>query len=352
MTGDGPIRVCLVGAGMWARAMHLPALQRIPGVEVVAIVSHSAASAADAAGEFGIAHAGTDLAAALVASGAQVVDVVAPPDVHAPATLTAAQHGAHVICIKPLARTSEEAAGMVSATRAAGVRLFYAENVPFIPALQEAKRLVDAGHIGEVFRVKAAEGIGEPHSSWFFDPARSGGGVVLDMAVHSIEFCRFFAGSDVASVYADGGTYRWQERTSAEDTAVLTLRFANGVLGQCEDSWSLAGAMDSRFEIFGTTGRILIDNLHRQPLQVLSSTGSAAAPSGWTYPLPVPGLLADGHLDMLGHFMECIRTGASSPSEATVGQHALAVVEAAVRSMTTGRREPVVLDHELMGSLA
>lgn len=353
MTGGGePIRVCVVGAGFWAREMHLPALQRLPGVEVVAVVSGSAASASEVAAAFGVAHAGIDFDAALRETRPHVVDVVAPPDVHATATLTAAAHGAHVICIKPLARTSDEAARMVAATRAAGVRLFYAENVPFIPALQEAKRLVDAGHVGQVFRVKAAEGIGEPHSPWFFDPARSGGGAIIDMAVHSIEFCRFFAGAEVESVYADGGTYRWGDRTSAEDTAVLTLRFANGVLGQCEDSWSLAGAMDSRFEIFGTEGRILIDNLHRQPLQVLSSTGSAAAPSGWTYPLPVPGLLADGHLDMLGHFVECIRTGAASPSEATVGQHALAVVEAAVRSMSSGHREPVVLDHLQIGSVA
>ena len=162
---------------------------------------------------------------------------------------------------------------MLDAVAAAGTRLFYAENVPFIPAVQEAKRLVDSGHIGRVFRVKADEGIGEPHSAWFFDPDASGGGVIIDMAVHSIEFCRFFAEAPVASVYADADTFRWADRTTAEDTAVLALRFENGVLGQCEDSWSLAGAMDSRFEIFGTEGRILIDNLHRQPIQVVSERG-------------------------------------------------------------------------------
>jgi predicted dehydrogenase len=142
-------------------------------------------------------------------------------------------------------------------------------------------------------------------------------------------------------VYADGGTYVWNERTTAEDTAVLTVRFENGVLGQCEDSWSLAGAMDSRFEIVGTAGRILIDNLHRQPLQVVSTRGSADDVAGWSYPLPVPGLVADGHLDMLTHFVDCLRSGEVSMSEANVGLHALAVVEAATRSMASGRREDV-----------
>jgi hypothetical protein len=50
----------------------------------------------------------------------------------------------------------------------------------------------------------------------------------------------------VRSVYADADTFVWSGRTSAEDTGVLTLRFDNGVIGQCEDSWSLVGAMDSR----------------------------------------------------------------------------------------------------------
>jgi predicted dehydrogenase len=326
------VRVLVVGAGFWAREMHLPALAQLPGVEVVGVVAAHEASAKSAAEPYG-ATAWTDVEAAV--NDADVVDIVAPPDVHLPAVLTAAKHGKHAICIKPLARTVAEADAMLAAVARAGTRLLYAENVPFIPAVQEMKRLVDSGQIGDVFRVKACEGIGEPHSDWFFDPARSGGGAMLDMAVHSVEFCRFFAGAPVVSVYADAGTFRWAGRTTAEDTAVLTLRFGNGVLGQCEDSWSLAGAMDSRFEVYGTRGRILVDNLHRQPLQVVAEGG------GWSYPLPVPGLLADGHLAMLGHFLDCIRDGTPSRSEGHVGRDALAVIEAATRSVQSGRREHV-----------
>jgi predicted dehydrogenase len=284
---------------------------------------------------------GTDLAEALADPAVDVVDVVAPPHVHRDAVVAAAAAGKHAICIKPLGRTVAEAEEMVAAAAAAGTRLFYAENVPFIPAVQEAKRLVDAGHIGDVFRVKANEGIGHPHSAWFLDPQLSGGGAILDMAVHSLEFCRFFAESPVRSVYADGGTFLWTDETTAEDTAVLTVRFENGVLGQCEDSWSLVGAMDSRFEVFGTKGRIQIDNLHRQPLQVVSTDGSALAGPGWSFPMPVPGLLADGHLDMLTHFLDCIESGAPSRSEGSVGVEVLRVVEAATRSMTSGSREAI-----------
>jgi predicted dehydrogenase len=335
------IGVCVVGAGFWATQMHLPALQQIPGVRVISVVAATEASARAAAEQFGVPHWTTDLGEAISTDGVDVVDVVAPPFVHADAVIQAAAAGRHAICIKPLGRTVEEGERMLAAVAAAGTRLFYAENVPFIPALAEARRLVDAGHIGDVFRVKACEGIGEPHADWFFDPERSGGGAILDMAVHSIEFCRYFADAPVTSVYAEAGTFAWAERTTAEDTAVLTLRFANGVIGQCEDSWSLAGAMDSRFEVFGTRGRILIDNLHRQPLQVVSATGSPAGQPGWSYPLPLPGLIADGHLAMLTHFVDCLRTGAPSRSEGTVGADVLRVVQAATRSLKTGAREHI-----------
>jgi len=336
------VRVCVVGAGFWAGEMHLPAFDRIPEARVVRIVAATEESARRLAERFGVPRWGTDLAEAVADPEVDLVDVVAPPDVHLDAVLAAAAAGKHAICIKPLGRTVAEAERMLEAVARAGTRLFYAENVPFIPAVQEAKRLVDAGHIGEVFRVKANEGIGRPHSAWFLDPARSGGGAILDMAVHSLEFCRFFAGAAVSAVYADGGTYLWGAETDAEDTAVLTVRFENGVLGQCEDSWSLVGAMDSRFEVFGTEGRILIDNLHRQPIQVVSATGSAAGPAGWSFPMPVPGMVADGHLDMLGHFVDCVLTGAVSRSEGVVGRDVLRVVEAATRSMTTGSREAVL----------
>jgi predicted dehydrogenase len=326
----------VVGAGFWANEMHLPALRQIPGARVVSVVAATEASARATAGRFGVPRWSTDLHSAVAAPDVDVVDVVAPPFLHAEAVIAAAGAGKHSICIKPLGRSVTEADTMLAAARAAGTRLLYAENVPFIPAVLEAKRLVDAGHIGSVFRVKACEGIGEPHADWFFDPDRSGGGAILDMAVHSIEFCRFFAGAPVSDVYAEAGTFVWGERTTAEDTAVLTLRFANGALGQCEDSWSLAGAMDSRFEVYGTKGRILIDNLHRQPLQVVG-------PEGWSYPLPVPGLLADGHLAMLTHFVDCLLAGCPSQSEGDVGREVLRVVEAALRSLRSGSRQGVTV---------
>lgn len=338
---NGKIGVCVVGPGFWAREMHLPAFASIPNVEVVSVVGRNEAAARVLAERFSVLRWSTDYREAIKADGVDVVDILAPNYLHAPIAIAAAEAGKHVICIKPLATRLDEADEMMSAIKKAGTRLFYAENVPFIPALQEAKRIVDGGAIGKVFRVKACEGIGVPHSAWHYDRALAGGGAMIDMAVHSIEFCRAFADAEFASVYAEAGTFVWGAKLEAEDTAVLTLRFSNGVIGQCEDSWSLAGAMDSRFEIIGTAGRILIDNLHRQPIQVVSGAEQLAVPPGWSFPSPLPGAVMDGHVAMLTHFIDALRSGASSKSEISVGWNALAVIEAAEASVKSGRRETV-----------
>lgn len=336
------IGVCIVGPGFWAKEMHLPAFQTIPGVEVVSVVGSSEESARRLAEKFGVKTWSTDYRTAVKAADVDVVDILAPNYLHAPIAIAAAEAGKHVICIKPIATRLEEANQMIAAAEKAGTRLFYAENVPFIPAVQEALKVVESGAIGEVFRVKACEGIGTPHSAWHYDQARAGGGAMIDMAVHSIEFCRAFARADFASVYAETGTFVWKDKLKAEDTAVMTLRFANGVIGQCEDSWSLTGAMDSRFEVFGTEGRIMIDNLHRQPIQVVSGPGQTATQPGWSYPSPLPGAVSDGHVAMLTHFIEALRSGTPSKSEAPVGWNALAVIEAATASVASGRRENII----------
>jgi predicted dehydrogenase len=203
------VGICVVGAGFWATNMHLPAFALIPATRVVSVVAASEASARRAAAQFDIERWSTDLATAIEAPDVDIVDIVAPPFMHAEAVRLAARAGKDAICIKPLGRSVAEAEEILAEVARAGTRLFYAENVPFIPAVREAKRLVDAGHIGDVFRVKASEGIGHPHSDWFFNPELSGGGAVLDMAVHSIEFCRFFAGGSVATVSAETGTFVW-----------------------------------------------------------------------------------------------------------------------------------------------
>jgi predicted dehydrogenase len=342
------IGIAVIGAGFWANEMHLPVLTRLPGVRVVGIASATAEHARASAERFSIPRWTTDYRELLDDPAVDMVDILTPNAQHAPMTVAAARAGKHVMCIKPLALNLEEARQMQAEIQKAGVRFFYAENVPFIPALMRTREIIEEGALGEVFRVKACEGIGAPPNRWLYDKQQSGGGAIIDMAVHSIAFCRWMAGAEAESVYAQAGTFVHGDKTGNEDTAVLVIRFKNGVIGQCEDSWSLVGAMDSRFEVYGTQGRILTDNLHRQPIQVVSEAGYAywggpkESGRGWTYPLPLPGDVNDGQFAMLAHFIECLRSGEPSRSEIWDGVAVLAIVEAAYRSLQSGAAEQVL----------
>jgi predicted dehydrogenase len=335
--------VGLVGCGFWGTTVHLPSLTANPRARVVAVASRSSESASHAARTFGIPSWYTDYRQLLENPEVDVVDICTPNGLHAEIAIAAAQAGKHIICIKPLATGLAQADAMLDAARRAHVQLFYAENNLFIPALQRAREVIDEGALGKVFRVRASEGIPGPHAAWFHDQAAAGGGCVLDMAVHSLAFLRYIAGAEASRIYAELDTF--VHEPPAEDTAVLTVRFANGVIGLAEDSWSTVGEMDSRFEVYGTQGRILVDMLHSQHLRVYSQAGytywgaRSDASKGWTYPLPLDEHIAFGTDAMFDHFFRCLLEGGQCRSTGEDGRAILSLAEAAYRSAHSGRAE-------------
>ena len=107
---------------------------------------------------------------------------------------------------------------------------------------------------------------------------------LIDMAVHGLSFLQWMAGEGKAvRVVAEAGTFVHPQEV--EDTSVILVRFDNGMIGQTEDSWSLVGGFDSRFEVFGTKGHAMVD-LDAYPTALLwdkqkkvGSTRSISTPS-------------------------------------------------------------------------
>ena len=212
--GMKQLGIGLIGCGFWANEMHIPAFLRIAGARVAGVASRSRESAEYSAKRFGIDFWTTDYRELIERADVDIVDILTPNHLHAPIAIEAAARGKHVICIKPLATTLEDADAMLSAAARAGTNIYYAENVPFIPSLTKAGEIIKEGGIGDVIRVKACEGIGAPHSAWFFDHDASGGGAIIDMAVHGIAFCRWMAESEVGTVYAEVGSFLHAARTA------------------------------------------------------------------------------------------------------------------------------------------
>jgi predicted dehydrogenase len=188
------VKFGIIGSGFVAD-IHAHAIQKfVPEAEVVAVASPTSGKASRFARERGIPHAFEDYRELLALPDVDVVTLALPNDLHCRVTLDAARAGKHVVCEKPLCRTLAEADEMIATCREKGVLLLYAEELLFAPKYVRAKQLVDEGALGEPFLVKQSEEHDGPHGRLVWDVNRSGGGVLLDMGCHSIEYARWIFG--------------------------------------------------------------------------------------------------------------------------------------------------------------
>src|SRR5438270_193917 len=225
------VRVGLIGSGFVAD-LHAAAFKLLPEAEVVAVASPTSGKAKRFAQHHGIPQAFENYRDLLALKEVDLVTVAIPNDLHAEATLAAAKAGKHVVCEKPLCRTLEEAEQMIEGCRKAGVLLLYAEELCFAPKYVRAKRLVEEGALGKAFLVKQSEEHDGPHADWFWDVDRSGGGVLLDMGCHSIEFARWVFGKPaVRSVFASMNTHLHGDKTRGEDHSLCVVEYEGGRVG-------------------------------------------------------------------------------------------------------------------------
>ncbi len=330
------IGVGIVGAGFWSRLVQIPAFMSIPGWNVVGIASGHRQNAESLAVEFGIEKVYDDYAGLIDDDSVEVVDIVTPNHLHREIAVRAMAAGKHVICIKPLAHTLGDAEAIVAAAQKYDRRLFYAENVLFTPALRTFKALVDEGVYGDVFRTKSIHGVGMPHGSWFFDPKLSGGGCIIDMAVHGLAFLDWFSGkAGVHSIHAEAGTFLHTSHP-VEDTSVLQLRFDDGRMGQTEDSWATPGGFDLRYEAYGSTGHGFVDLLHGHPIRSITGGNVEGAANALRYHAVDEHFVKDGHRDMMQHFLDVLVDGVPNESGGLEGFRVMQLVEAAYRSVHSG----------------
>ena len=107
------------------------------------------------------------------------VVVAIPNDLYCELVVRAAEAGKHIIIEKPLARTLDDADRMITACKKNRVKLMYVETIIFSPNYVWAKKLADEGAVGGVYLVKQGEKHDGPHTPWFYDVQRSGGGASI-----------------------------------------------------------------------------------------------------------------------------------------------------------------------------
>jgi myo-inositol 2-dehydrogenase/D-chiro-inositol 1-dehydrogenase len=197
----------------------------------------------------------------LLATDVDAVVICAENARHAEITIAAARAGKHVLCEKPLGLSLEEMEAMIAACREHGVQLMTAFPCRYLASVIRAKEAIDQGQIGDILAIKGTNR-GSLPSGWFLQPELSGGGALLDHTVHVMDLMNWFTQSEVTEVYAYAATL-FHEEIEVDDAGMIHVKFANGVFGVLDTSWSRNPAFptwgDVTMTVIGTKGTLSID---------------------------------------------------------------------------------------------
>ncbi len=343
------VRIGLLGAG-FVSEFYMQGLREVPGQQVAVVYSQTEERARNFAARWNIPRHTTRLEEAIEQGDLAVIGL--PNFAHKKAALAAARAHKPVVCTKPLARSGDEAREMLEAVEGAGVLHGYAETEVFSPAVMQARRLIESGSLGKVLTVRSREAHFGPHAPWFWDPALSGGGALLDMGCHSVAAARYFFGKQDAPVEVLAWGATLLHKTSAEDNAVALLRFSSGGLAQVEVSWTARGGLDLRNEIFGSEGAVFTDVTRGTPVRAFTRASAgyvvekADADTGWVFPC-VDEAGVYGYREEMRHFVECAASGARPRETFLDGYIINLILDGAYRSMRSRQWEKIVVEERL-----
>lgn len=247
-------------------------------------------------------------------------------------TEAAAAKGVHVLSEKPLATTLEDARAMIEVCRSAGVQLGTAFPVRSSAAVLSLKGLIDRGALGAVRAVRGTNP-GRFPGSWFGDPAKAGGGAVMDHTVHVADLLRWLLADEVVRVHAEIGSLLWD--LEVDDCGILTLDLAKGAFASIDCSWSRPKTYPTwggvTLHVVGERGTVDVD-VFRQALTHYDDRAGETRLAGWG---------EDLNARMVGDFADGVLAGRPVPISGTDGLRALEVAVAAYRSAE--RQEPVAI---------
>ena len=269
------IKIGLIGAGNIANT-HIDSYKRLSNeCEIVAICDINEARLNETAAKYGIENKYLSVEEMLKNHPElDACDVCVWNCNHAKCAIAALDAGKHVLCEKPMAYSAKEAADMIAARDRSGKVLMIGFVMRFTDEGKIAKDFVNKGYIGDVYYARAhyVRRHGSP-GGWFANKELSGGGPIIDLGVHVIDYTRYLAGSPKpVSVFAAAfdnignrpelkNTVGWVPRdakptdpNTVEDFGTALIRYDNGFVTHLECSYDVHAPARNAQELYGTKG--------------------------------------------------------------------------------------------------
>ncbi len=345
------LRVAVIGAGTISKR-HLDAYKVTPGVTLAAVCDLNEARARELAEEYGAEKACADYHEVLNDPTIEAVSIVTPTFTHGKIVKEALAAGKHVLCEKPPALTYEEALQNEEAAKKAGKVLMYGFVVRFMPNSRFIKEYIDAGRLGEIYYAETSRMANSADiGGWFRDKTKSGGGMLMDAAIHQLDLLLWFMGypkvksvkgftSDVNKDLPERLRGYGSGYASADNTPIpRTIEsFATGYI-TFEDGKNLVIKAahiantpnpGTRFELLGDKGGISSEDDKLKFLTIDASDYFANFQ-------PVIYEKSKHFEDEIRHFVDCCHGDAQCIPNASQGSQIIRILNAIYESAETGR---------------
>jgi UDP-N-acetyl-2-amino-2-deoxyglucuronate dehydrogenase len=336
----------IIGCGMIAN-FHARAIGDIRGAKIAACYD-AIGSAADRFAAAQGCRAYHSLQQMLADPDVDVVTVGTPSGAHLEPAVAAARAGKHVIVEKPLEITLKRCDAIIRECEKSGVKCSAIFPSRFHGSSIELKRAVDQGRFGRLtlgeayvkwYRTQAYYDSGAWRGTWELD----GGGALMNQAIHSVDLLAWLMGP-VVEITAHTGLLA-HERIAVEDTAVATLKFANGALGVIEASTAAYPGYLKRIEIHGSQGSAAMEEedvvawdfavksrgdaaVHRQMAKRVSTAGGASDPAAIGH---------HGHTQQFRDVLSAIREDRAPAVDGHEGRRSVEIILGIYKAAETGK---------------
>lgn len=326
--------VCLFGAGRIG-AIHAGNIARHPGAGLRWVVDVNRQAANALAGRYG-ARSGSDVGAALGDPDVRAVVIASSTNTHVDLILAAAHAGKAIFCEKPIDLDLARVDRCIAEVAPLGVSVFVGFNRRFDPSFAALHAEIRKGAIGRVEQVVITSRDPGPPP---LDYVKVSGGLFRDMMIHDFDTARWLLGAEPVEVSAQASCVVDPAigQVGDVDSAMVTLKTADGVLCQISNSRRAVYGYDQRIEVLGERGMLQAGN---RTTTAVSRWGA----DGVVTDKPLYFFLeryGDAYRAEMDHFLGAVAEGTPLALGARDGRAALALAEAALASLASGRVEKV-----------
>lgn len=327
------VQVGIIGAGRIAYVHAHNIVRNIPFAELRCIADPYLTDKAKAwISELGVPVVLDNYKDLLADKKIQAVIICSPTDTHARLICEAVRAGKDVFCEKPMDLDSQEIRKTLEVVEASGKKVQVGFNRRFDHNFAALRNAVESKRVGDVHLVRiTSRDPAAPPVSY----VKSSGGLFKDMTIHDFDMVRFLTGSEVEEIFAYGTVLVDPAIGEAGDidTAIVSMKMADGSLAYIENSRQAVYGYDQRAEVFGTQGAMESRN-------DVSSNTLFSGKEGVVAEKPLYFFLErynNAFIAEMKEFLEAVRDDKDVPVGGKDGLYSVLVAEAALESLKTGK---------------